>query len=355
MGRKKQGSVCFLPPRHHDDNPQEESLQSEATLEMVDGEDDGVIQDVEAEAVDERELQRTMYELFHSDIRDIPLLTPEEERELSRRILEQGDKEAFDRFVLGNLRLVIACAKKVKDRMGKNSILSFMDLIQEGVLGLMTAVSRFDYRRNTRFSTYGISWIYQRMKMAMLQNRYGLTIPGYACTSVHVMSEHIRAYLAGKLDDIPEDVDLERIKALSRIVGTMIPIDYSDESSSKSYTLSPDRLGACESSMADEPLREEWVDEIEKTFFREEILQVLRAELTEKEYVILCRRFGIGAFNAPETFSDIARSCGKSSEHIRSIVTRALKKLKKSETLAEVHVAWEEVWEPFSKSRQGGA
>lgn len=355
MGRKKQGSVCFLPPRHRDDTTREKSHQAEATLEVVDGEDDGVIQDVKAEAVDERDLRRTMYELFHSDIRDIPLLTPEEEHELSRRILEEGDKEAFDRFVLGNIRLVIACARKVKDRMGKNSILSFMDLIQEGVLGLMTAVSRFDYRRNTRFSTYGISWIYQRMKMAMLQHRYGLTIPGYACTSVHVMSEYIRAYRAGKLDDIPEDVDLERIKDLSRIVGTMIPIDYSDENTSKSYTLSPDRLGAGEPSMVDEPFREDWMDEIEETLFREEILQVLRAELTEKEYVILCRRFGIGDFNAPETFSDIARSYGKSSEHIRSIVTRALKKLKGSDSLADVHVAWEDAGQTVEKTRQGGA
>jgi len=144
MGRKKQGSVCFLPPRHRDDTMREESHQAEATLEVVDGEDDGVIQDVKAEAVDERELRRTMYELFHSDIRDIPLLTSEEEHELSRRILEEGDKEAFDRFVLGNIRLVIACARKVKDRMGKNSILSFMDLIQEGVLVRMRSKTAVD-------------------------------------------------------------------------------------------------------------------------------------------------------------------------------------------------------------------
>ncbi len=355
MGRKKQGSVCFLPPRRRDDNPGEESPRAEATLEVVDGDDDGVIQDVKAEAVDETELRRTIYELFHSDIRDIPLLTPEQEHELSRRIQEEGDKDAFDRFVMGNLRLVIACARKVKDRMGQNSILSFMDLIQEGVLGLMTAVSRFDYRRNTRFSTYGISWIYQRMKMAMLQHRHGLTIPGYACTSVHVMSEYIRAYRAGKLDDIPEEVDLERIKALSRIVGTMISIDYADEDSSTSYALSPDRLGAGESFMDDVPLREDWMDEIEKTLFREEVLQVLRAELTEKEYVILCRRFGIGSFNAPETFSDIARSYGKSSEHIRSVVTGALDKLKESERLADVHVAWEGAGQTVEETRQGGA
>jgi RNA polymerase primary sigma factor len=355
MAGKKQGSVYFLAPRHRDDTPHEESPEAEATLEVVDGEDDGVIQDLEAEAVDERELRRTIYELFHSDIRDIPLLTPEEERDLSRRIQEEGDKEAFDRFVLGNLRLVIACARKVKDRMGKNSILSFMDLIQEGVLGLMTAVSRFDYKRNTRFSTYGISWIYQRMKMAMLQHRHGLTIPGYACTSVHVMSEYIRSYRAGKLDDIPDDVDLERIKALSRIVGVMIPIDYTDEGSSKGYTLSPDHLGAGESALVEEPFREDWIEDIEEILFREEILHILQSELTEKEYVILCRRFGIGDFNAPETFSDIAESYGKSAEHIRSIVNRALKKLGKSKALAAAHVAWEDAGEPCSEACQGGA
>jgi DNA-directed RNA polymerase sigma subunit (sigma70/sigma32) len=107
--------------------------------------------------------------------------------------------------------------------------------------------------------------------------------------------------------------------------------------------------------LVDEPFREDWMDEIEETLFREEILQVLRAELTEKEYVILCRRFGIGDFNTPETFSDIARSYGKSSEHIRSIVTRALKKLKGSDSLADVHVAWEDAGQTVEKTRQGGA
>ncbi|MDN5334998.1 MAG: polymerase primary sigma factor [Synergistales bacterium] len=348
MGRKKQGSVCFLPPKRAGVDFPEESPEEEAELDVVevdvDDEERSFIEDREDEE-DEGELKRTIYELFHADIKDIPLLTPEEERELSRRIQEEGDKEAFDRFVMGNLRLVIACAKKVKDRMGRYSILSFMDLIQEGVLGLMTAVSRFDYKRNTRFSTYGISWIYQRMKMAMLQHRYGLTIPGYACTSVHVMSEHIHAYRAGKFDEIPADVDMERIKALSRIVGAMIPIDYGDDGDSTGYALSPERLAAGESFLAGEPAGEDWMDEIEASLFREEILRVLRQELTETEYEILCRRFGAGGYNAPETLADIARSCGKSSEHVRSVVNGTLEKLKESELLARVHCSWEGAWD----------
>lgn len=345
MGRKKQGGVCFLPPKKPVVDFSEESPADEAVLEVVYEDDRAVLEDQGDSEEDEGELRRTIYELFHADIKDIPLLTPEEERELSRRIQEEGDKEAFDRFVMGNLRLVIACAKKVKDRMGRYSILSFMDLIQEGVLGLMTAVSRFDYKRNTRFSTYGISWIYQRMKMAMLQHRYGLTIPGYACTSVHVMSEHIHAYRAGKFDEIPADVDMERIKALSRIVGAMIPIDYGDDGDSTGYALSPERLAAGESFLAGEPVGEDWMDEIEASLFREEILRVLRQELTETEYEILCRRFGAGGYNAPETLADIARSCGKSSEHVRSVVNGTLEKLKESELLARVHCSWEGVWD----------
>lgn len=340
MRRSKHGSICFLSPNKRC-FPRRDGV-GEATLEILAWEGSRSEPETDDEPEYDREVKRTIYELFHADIREIPLLTPEEEKELSRRIQEEGDKEAFDRFVLGNLRLVIACAKKVKDRIGHQSILSFMDMVQEGVLGLMTAVGRFDYKRNTRFSTYGIPWIYQRIKMALLQHRFGMSIPGFASTSVYVMSEHIQSYRTGRFDEIPEEIDMGRIRDLSHIVGAMIPIDYADDGTAERYSLSPERLGNDDTSLSgDSCSQASWDEEIERVLFCEDILSILKRELTEHEFGILCQRFGIGQFHSPGKLSDIAESYGKSSEHIRIVLNRAMNKLKHCGALEEICSSWD--------------
>lgn len=290
---------------------------------------------------EDREVQFTVYQLFHANIRHIPLLTPDEEKSLSRRILEERDAEAYQRFVLGNLRLVIACAKRVKQRMGNQSILSFMDLVQEGILGLMVAVERFDYKRNTRFSTYGIPWIYQRMKIALVQYRYGMTVPGYAGTSVHAMSDHIQAYREGRFAAIPDTVDLERVKVLARISSPVVSIDYSEGEAAGSYTISPEKLYA-DIDLVDgrRDSGEEW-NGIEMTFFREEMLDVLERELSPREYDVLCRRFGLAEYGAPQTLGDIAAVYGKSSEYVRTLVKAVLERLRKNVSLEHFCEAWE--------------
>lgn len=302
--------------------------------------DGGEVVDISVNLEEDRDVLKTVYELFHSEVGDIPLLTATEERELSRRIMENGDSEAFERFVLGNLRLVIACAKKVKDRMGQQGIMSFMDMVQEGMLGLMIAVKRFDYRRNTRFSTYGIPWIYQRIKMAMLQQRHGMTVPGYAGISVHALSGHIQAYKSGRLEAIPKDVDIERIKALARISSVTVPIDYSDENGNDDYSLSPEKLGNSEDPLSGVVDGDQAACEIEETLFGEKMMKHLRERLSEKEYDVLCRRFGVGLYECPQMLSDIASCYGKSSEHVRSIVRRAMETLEKDVELWEFCRSW---------------
>lgn len=325
---KSSNGICFFPPKGKD------SPDAEAW-------DANFIKESAADLEQDREVQLTVYQLFHANIRNIPLLTPEEEKELSRRIQEERDPAAFQRFVLGNLRLVIACAKRVRDRIGTNSILSFMDLVQEGILGLMTAVERFDYRRNTRFSTYGIPWIYQRMKIATVQYRSGMTVPGYAGTSVHVMADYIRAYREGRLDDIPEEVDLERIKVLSRISAPVVSIDYSDDEVSPAYTISPDKLQADIEILDREGDGSRELGGLEDLFFREEMLAILAQELSSREFDILCRRFGIGPYNAPQTLGDIAEEYGRSSEYVRTLVKSTLKNLRNSPSLRRFCRSWE--------------
>jgi len=350
MGRKKHGGVCFLSTGSR--FPVKNAQETEgATLEIVpkhDGQEEPGPGDISREmpeifSEDDIDAVQTLYDIFHGDIRDIPLLTAEEEKELSRRIWEEDDKEAFDRFVLSNLRLVIACAKKVRDRMGDQSILSFMDLIQEGVMGLMTAVEKFDYRRNTRFSTYGIPWIYQRIKMSLLQHRYGMSIPGFASTSVHSMSRHIQAYRKGKIGDIPDNIDVGRIRDLANIVSSMISIltDQDDDRTGGGYSLNPEKV--CNDHFWDPwdlPGGTRCDEEVENGIFCENITAILESTLTEEEYGILCRRFGIGEFNSPRRLSDIAKEYGKSAEHVRIVLNRSIKRLRENGALKNACNSW---------------
>ena len=332
-------SISLLPPKKKKSAGGGKGCQWMSADPKLGNEDDEQdILEMSCDTEEDKETLKTLYELFHAEVGNIPLLTPSEEKELSRRIQEDDDSEAFQHFVLANLRLVIACAKKVKDRMGHQSILSFMDLVQEGILGLMIAVRRFDYRRNTRFSTYGIPWIYQRIKMAMVQHRHGFSVPGYAGTSVHTMSKEIQAFKEGRLESLPPDVDMERLKVLTRISGTTVPIDYPDDSAAGAFPLSPDRIYA---NVSEDP-------DPDKTFsvlidqghlFREEALEILSENLSAKEYDILCRRFGLAGYGC-QTLIDIAEVYGKSSEHIRSVINRSMDNLKKNPELKKFCASW---------------
>src|SRR5919202_3111544 len=140
-------------------------------------------------------------QLFLRDISQRPLLTAAEEVDLAKRI-ERGDQAAKDRMIEANLRLVVSNAKRYR-----GAGLPFLDLIQEGILGLIRAVEKFDYRRGFKFSTYATWWIRQAMQRALQQQSRTIRIP------VHVGQElaRVRAAerrLAGELgrDPTPEEV-----------------------------------------------------------------------------------------------------------------------------------------------------
>jgi len=342
MSRRGHGGVYLLTPKEKCfSTPSQSRLDEDLkVIELNTGIDNEIIE-INVDIKEEKDVLKTVYEMFHAEIGAIPLLTPQEEKELSRLIQEEGDKEAYQKFVLANLRLVVACAKKVKDRMGQQGILSFMDLVHEGILGLVIAVKRFDYKKNTRFSTYGIPWIYQRIKMALVQHRYGFRVPGYAGTSVHTMSDQIKAFKEGNLEAIPEDTDMERIKALARISGTTVPIDYPEESGKGSFTISPEKVGSSSGNFSSMPMDLDETDsQYEENFFRENTLQILREKLTEKEYDVLCRRFGLGVYGC-QTLSDIAEIYDKSSEHIRNVIKKSMDKLRNSPDLQKFCNTWD--------------
>jgi len=283
-------------------------------------------------------------DFFREFLGRTPLLSPEEEKHLSRRILEHHDKEAFDRFVTANLRLVVACARKLRKKYGCQSFLTFMDLVQEGILGLMTAVARFDYRKNTRFSTYGIPWIYQRMRVAYLQHRWGFSVPGYAGISAQTHSNEIRAFRDGKKDLSEDPVRTERIRELARISQNVISIDsWADSEGGTAFRVDPEKhvLGEMSAPLSQAAIQDGAAGDVETRLLKESVLEALRSELSQTEFEILSRRFGLGECKTPHTLADIGAEFGKSSEFARSVLNRALKRLKSNRRLEELGEAWE--------------
>ncbi|AER65868.1 putative RNA polymerase, sigma 70 family subunit [Thermovirga lienii DSM 17291] len=333
MARVNHGGICFTLQGYAPAQEDQAEVLADGVLDL----EEPVVEQDELWDLEEP-LEVAPLDSFHVEIRKFPLLTPEEEKMLAKKIQEEGDREAFERFVLGNLRLVIACAKKAKERVGQDqSILSFMDLVQEGIIGLMIAVSRFDYKKGTRFSTYGVPWIYQRMKVALLQHRRGMSVPGYAGLSARAYAEQVRAFKSGERLELPDGVDLDRIRSLAVISDVALSIDFADGDEQGSFSVSPEALKG-NSAVGYEETDPEEV--LERTFFRDEFLSLLRKELSCDEYDILCRRFGLGNYTSPHKLSDIAEAYGKSSEYIRGVVNGVIKKLKESNLLKMFCQTW---------------
>ncbi|MCZ7605644.1 MAG: sigma-70 family RNA polymerase sigma factor [Planctomycetota bacterium] len=118
-------------------------------------------------------IQDANFQQYLKEIRETPLLTAAEELELSRRI-QQGDKEARERMIKANLRLVVSVAKEFLNRG-----LPFMDLIAEGNIGLMRGIEKFDPDQGNRFSTYGVHWIKQSIRRALVNSSKTVRIPSY--------------------------------------------------------------------------------------------------------------------------------------------------------------------------------
>jgi RNA polymerase primary sigma factor len=339
MSGMRQTKGCLLAERNLEAEMKEGLLEAEMEEIQEEGEEEDL-------SLSERELEGALdYEdFFREFLGRTPLLSPEEEKRLSRRILENNDKEAFDRFVTANLRLVVACARKLRKKYGCQSFLTFMDLVQEGILGLMTAVARFDYRKNTRFSTYGIPWIYQRMRVAYLQHRWGFSVPGYAGISAQIHSNEIRAFHDGKKGLTEDAVRAERIRELARISQNVVSIDsWADSDCGTAFRVDPEKqdLGEMSVSFSQTAAQEGASGEVESRILKESVLEALRNELSQTEYEILSRRFGLGEYRSPRTLADIAAEYGKSSEFARSVLNRALNRLRGNRSLEALGKAWE--------------
>jgi RNA polymerase primary sigma factor len=265
-------------------------------------------------------------QLFLRDISQRALLTAAEEVELAKRI-EKGDTAAKNRMIESNLRLVVANAKRYRG-LG----LPFLDLIQEGIIGLIRAVEKFDHRRGFKFSTYATWWIRQAMQRALQQQSRTIRIP------VHVGQELARVRsaerrLSGELgrDPLPEEVaadvgmaleQLEELRAAERI-----PVSLEARVGSDGET----ELGALLPQGGPSPF-----DELEVELAEVSIRKALE-RLDERGRKVIELRFGIGG-NEPLPLREVAKRMGLSAEGVRKLERRALRTLAEERELQALAV-----------------
>ncbi len=260
--------------------------------------------------------------LYLKRIGQIPLLTAEEEVELAKRI-EQGDEEARQKLIESNLRLVVSVAKKYR-RKG----LSFLDLIQEGNLGLMKAVKKFKYKKGFKFSTYAIWWIRQAITRAIADQSRTIRIPVHMVEIIHKLKK-VTKQLSQELgreptyQEIAERVGMpaEKIKKILKIaqepVSLDMPIGDEEDSSFGEFV---------EDTKVSDPY-----EETVKSFKREQVEKLLSC-LTDRERRVIELRFGLRDGQCM-TLEEVGKIFGVTRERIRQIEAKALKKLKSPQRL----------------------
>jgi RNA polymerase primary sigma factor len=254
-------------------------------------------------------------QLFLNEIRRYPLLTKDEEIELSKRI-EQGDLEAKERMINSNLRLVVSIAKKYQGQE-----LSLLDLIQEGIFGLIRAAEKFDWRKGYKFSTYATFWIRQAIQRGLANKARTIRIPVHIGQRERKIARSWRD-LAAKLGRDPTD---EEVAAAAEL-----PIEQVEEVREAARTVtSLDRPVGEEGETALGDLLESGEADVEEEVsvsLAEETLRRTIEDLPEPERNVIRLRYGING-DDPQPLRETGRRLGLSAERVRQLESKALKLL----------------------------
>jgi len=256
---------------------------------------------------------------YLKDIRTVALLTPEEEIELAQRI-EKGDGEARQRMISANLRLVVKIAKAYVNRG-----LPFLDLIEEGNIGLMKGVEKFRADRGCRFSTYGSWWIRQAIERAIMKQARTIRVPVHVLEDLERVKRTERAMEkeAGRPavdDEIAERIGfrpgyVEELRKVSQSICSLeAAVDVTGDITVKETIAHPD---------AEDPSDRLW-DEEKETY----ITRAMKL-LDEREQIVVRLRFGIGV-DEPQTLREIGERLGITRERVRQIEREALARMRET-------------------------
>jgi RNA polymerase primary sigma factor len=262
-------------------------------------------------------------------IAKLPRLTPEDERELGRRVQHDGDDTALRRLVEGNLRFVVNYAKRYRG-LG----VSFLDLIHEGNLGLIEAARRFDPERNVKFITYAVWWIRQALTHALSMQTRAFSLPQKLSGAAARLTREV-AELTDQLERPPTSSEIAADMGVSEHdVAALLQLGRRDVSLS-------DRLGGVGEDGGPElgDLLESPTPPLEDDLVRQSLIDRVRAalsELDEKEREVVSLRFGLDRDGEMRTLQEIGDRLHLSRERVRQIESRAKDKLRRSKRANEL-------------------
>jgi RNA polymerase primary sigma factor len=268
-------------------------------------------------AADVREVSTDALQLFLKDIGKVELLTAAEEVELAKRI-ERGDHRAKQEMVEANLRLVVSIAKRYR-----NQGLPFLDLIQEGTIGLVRAAEKFDWRKGYKFSTYATWWIRQAVARALADKGRTIRMPVHVVEKLNKIVRSERK-LRGELSREPSageiaidvDLPLEEVEQILRTSQAPVSLEKpvgDEEESEFGHFLTDENA----------PLPDEAAD----VTLRQELLRDILGTLSHRERRVLELRYGL-AGEQPCTLDEVGRAFNVTRERIRQIENQSLKKLR---------------------------
>ncbi len=294
-------------------------------LRITDDDDDNIIlsdeDDVDVEQIDLSVPDGVSIEdpvrMYLKEIGKVPLLSAEEEIDLAKR-MELGDEEAKKRLAEANLRLVVSIAKRY---VGRGML--FLDLIQEGNLGLIKAVEKFDYRKGYKFSTYATWWIRQAITRAIADQARTIRIPVHMVETINKLIRVSRQLLQElgrepQPEEIAEEMNMpvERVREILKIsqepVSLETPIGEEEDSHLGDF-IQDDNVPVPAEAAA-------------FTLLKEQLVEVL-GTLTEREQKVLRLRFGLDDGRA-RTLEEVGKEFNVTRERIRQIEAKALRKLR---------------------------
>ncbi len=323
---KKSGSLTYKEIMDELDEIELNPEQIEKIYEVLESMGIEVISEIEQEEEEEEELDLSVPEgiaiddpvrMYLKEIGKVPLLSSEDEIELAKKI-EEGSNYAKKKLAEANLRLVVSIAKRY---VGRGML--FLDLIQEGNLGLIKAVEKFDYRKGYKFSTYATWWIRQAITRAIADQARTIRIPVHMVETINKLIR-IQRQLVQELgrDPLPEelskqmDMPVDKVREILKIaqepVSLETPIGEEEDSHLGDFIPDDDAPAPAEAAAF--------------TMLKEQLINVLDT-LTPREEKVLRLRFGLDDGRA-RTLEEVGKEFNVTRERIRQIEAKALRKLR---------------------------